>query len=162
MKIIFPLMMAMGLEASTTGWVHIIGRDPAALHISAFAIETFVDKILRHKDDGTNPVALLHFNRGLGLLRERLIGEDAEARISNSTIGVVLKLASTAHVNGDYQVAKQHMAGLRKMVVMRGGQDAFRGTYFQMEMFRSVALLLAVYQPPNTNCPKVRPEHSPS
>lgn len=50
----------------------------------------------------------------------------------------MVKLASTAHFDGDYEVAKQHMEGLRRMVDLRGGLDGFRGRGYFSEMFRLV------------------------
>ncbi|KAK7402567.1 hypothetical protein QQX98_011672 [Neonectria punicea] len=57
-------------------------------------------------------------------------------KVSDSTIGVVVKLASAAHFNGDYQIAKRHMEGLRKMVDLRGGMDALKGKQFFVEVLR--------------------------
>lgn len=49
-------------------------------------------------------------------------------------MGVVVKLASAAHFDGDYQASKHHMEGLRGMVDLRGGLDAFKGTHLPVEM----------------------------
>ena len=43
-----------------------------------------------------------------------LSSDDEETKLSDSTIGVILKLASTAHFIGDYQASKQHMEGLHE------------------------------------------------
>jgi hypothetical protein len=110
--------------------------DTAALHITAFAVEGFIERILRRQENSINLAAMLHFQKGLRLLRERLLGEDDETKLSDSTIGVVLKLASAAHFIGDYQASKQHMGGLRKMVDLRGGLDVFKGKYLLVEMLR--------------------------
>lgn len=45
--------------------------------------------------------------KGLKLLRERLVGESDETKISDSTISVALKLASAAQFNGEFQTAKK-------------------------------------------------------
>jgi hypothetical protein len=79
---------------------------------------------------------MLHLRKGLRLLRERLLGEDDDKKVSDSTIGIVLKLAVAAHFIGDYQVFKQHMEGLRKMVDLRGGLDVFKGKQVLVEMLR--------------------------
>lgn len=136
MRVIFPLMMAIGFEADNREWLNILGKDVAALHISVFAIESFIDKILRHKDCGTNPTAMLHLQKGLNLLQDRLVGEDDEPKISDSTMGAVLKLAGASHFIGDYNAAKLHMEGLRKMVDLRGGLDIFKGKHLLIEMLR--------------------------
>ncbi|KAJ8097215.1 hypothetical protein POJ06DRAFT_228601 [Lipomyces tetrasporus] len=142
-RVIFPLITGIGFQVDNKG-LYLIGPDAAGLHITAFAMEGFIDRILRHQENSINPAAMLHFQKGLRLLRERLSGEDDETKISDSTIGVVLKLASAAHFNGDYQTSKQHMEGIRKMVDLRGGLDVFKGKHLLVEMLRcdlEIALL---------------------
>jgi hypothetical protein len=136
MRVIFPLVVAIGFQADNTEPLYTL--DAAVLHITAFAVEGFIDRILRGQKSKakTNPTAMLHFQKGLRILRERLLGQDDEIKISNSTISVVLKLASTAHFEGEYQAAKQHMEGLRQMVDLRGGLNAFKGSKLLMEMAR--------------------------
>ena len=136
MKIIFPLMAAIGFQANIFESLYPIRVDAVALHIYAFAIEGFIDKILRRQGNTINPAAMLHFHRGLRLLRERLLREDDETKLSDSTISVVLKLTSAAHFDGDYRASKQHLEGLRRMVDLRGGIDAFKGNKLWVEMLR--------------------------
>ena len=128
MRIIFPLKMLIGFQVDQSGRLYPIARDAVALHISAFAIEGFIDRVLHGRVNLANPSAMLHFEKGMRLLRERLLGDDEEVKISDSTIGTVLKLAGAAHFDEDYQVAKHHMDGLRRMVDLRGGLDVFRDT----------------------------------
>jgi hypothetical protein len=136
MRIIFPLLMVVGFQADSNEWLYILGQDTAGIHIAAFAIETFIDRVLRRQENVVNLAATLHFQKGLVLLRERLLGEDDEMKISDSTMGVVLKLASAAHFEGDYQAAKHHMDGLRRMVDLRGGLDCFKGKHLLIEILR--------------------------
>jgi len=136
MKIIFPLMMAIGFEADNKEWLNVLGQDVAALHITVFAIESFIDRILRHKGCDTNPTAMLHLQKGLNLLQDRLLGEDNEVKISDTTMGAVLKLAGASHFFGDFQGSKLHMEGLRKMVNLRGGLGVFKGKHLLIEMLR--------------------------
>ena len=136
MRVIFPLMVAIGFHADDNESWYPLGSDAAFLHVTAFAVEGFIDRILRHQKNNTNPAAMLHLQKGLRLLREKLSGGDDETKISDSTIGVVLKLASTAHFDGDYPASKQHMDGLRKMVDLRGGLDVFKGSKLLTEMLR--------------------------
>lgn len=123
----FPLRAAISFEGDDEGWVSPFGRDAVALHIMAFAVQGFTDRVLRRQGN-LNPVAILHFQKGLRLLRERLLGDDDQTKTSDSTMSVVLKLASVAQFDGDYETSKQHMEGLRKMVDLRGGLDVFEGT----------------------------------
>ena len=136
MRVIFPLMVAIGFHADNNESLYPLGSDAAFLHVTAFAVEEFIDRILRHQKTSTNPAAILHLQKGLRLLREKLLGGDDETKISDSTISVVLKLASTAHFDGDSQASKQHMEGLRKMVGLRGGLDVFKGSKLLTEILR--------------------------
>ncbi|KAH7202861.1 uncharacterized protein BKA55DRAFT_658166 [Fusarium redolens] len=135
-KVIFPLKVAIGLQEENNEGHYPIARDVVGLHITAFAVESFIDRVLRHRESIINLAALLHFQKGLTLLKERLLGEDEELKISDSTISVVLKLAEAAHFDGDYQTSKQHMQGLRKMVDLRGGIYVFRGKALEVGMLR--------------------------
>lgn len=135
-RVIFPLMAAISFQTSNAGWHVLIGSDVAALHITVFAIECFINRFLRHQENSVTPTARLHFQKGLKLLRERLSGEDDEMKISDSTMAVVAKLASTAHIDGDYQAAKYHMEGLRRMVDLRGGLGTFKDTFLLVEILR--------------------------
>jgi len=136
MKVIYPLIVAIGFQADNKESLYRLQSDAAALHITAFAVEGFIDRILRRQENSINPAAMLHFQKGLSILRERLLGNDDEMKVSDSTISVVLKLASTAHFDGNYQASKQHMKGLRQMVDLRGGLDVFNGNSLIMEILR--------------------------
>lgn len=138
MRVIFPLMATIGFQEDDKEPLYPIGSDAAVLHITAFAIETFIDRVLRRQrtSNSINSLARLHFHKGLGLLRARLLGRDVETKISDSTISVVLKLASAAHFEGDHQASEQHMEGLRKMVDLRGGLGVFKGKKLLTEMLR--------------------------
>ncbi|KAF4982774.1 hypothetical protein FZEAL_1675 [Fusarium zealandicum] len=89
----------------------------------------------------------MHLQKGLNLLRTRLSAKDEDSKISNSTIGVVLKLASAAHFNGDLCAAREHMEGLVKMVRLRGGLGVFKGKQLLVDMLRcdlNIALLSGI------------------
>ena len=135
MKVIFPLMVSIGFHSDVRGSLYPIVHDAATLHITAFAVDGFVSRVLR-RESSYNAAATLHLLRGMKLLRERLLGSDDMLKISDSTMSAVLKLASTAHFDGDSGAAKLHIQGLRNIVFLRGGLDMFRDTKFLMEMLR--------------------------
>ncbi|KAK4561502.1 hypothetical protein LTR86_004820 [Recurvomyces mirabilis] len=87
---------------------------------------------------------MVHFQKGLTLLSERLAGGDEELKATDTSIGVVLKLATAAHFVGDLQAERQHMIGVRKMVESRGGLDAFRTNPLLFEMLRC-DLVLSIF-----------------
>jgi len=142
----FPLLTEMCFQPEGKAWHYPIGRDAAALHINAFAVQSFIDKVLRRQsEDMINPVATLHHQKGLKLIRERLDGDDQEAKISDATIGVVLKLAGAAQFSGHVKVAQQHMRGLWEMTNLRGGLRVFENNpKLLVEIWRYLK-----YKPPN-------------
>lgn len=126
MRVIFPLLTEIGFHPDNNAWIYPMGHDAAALHINAFAVQSFIDRVLRQQpDDMVNPVATLHHQKGLKILRERLLGDNDDAKISDGTISTVLKLAGAAQFDGNGETAKYHMQGLRRMVDLRGGLDVF-------------------------------------
>ncbi|KAI0858798.1 hypothetical protein F4860DRAFT_516451 [Xylaria cubensis] len=135
-NLMFPLMTVVGFQPEKDNWLDLLRDDPAGLHITAFAMEELVTKVIRRDICSVNVVAMQHFQKGVKILRERLLGDEAGIKISDSTMGVVLKLAGAAHFHGDYQSSKHHMDGLRRIVDLRGGLDAFKGTRLRQEMLR--------------------------
>src|SRR6186713_1944564 len=107
MRVIFPLMVAIGLQEDRRPWFHPVGMDAITLHVTAFATEVFMDRVLRRKSNTANPGAMLHLQKGLRLLRESLMTGDADTKVSDSTISIVLKLTSAAYFDGDYQASSQ-------------------------------------------------------
>ena len=67
----------------------------------------------------------MHFMKTVRLLRERLLLEDKQAKFSDSTVLVILTLAMIAYHIGEYESAKHHLKGLRKIIYLRGGLDSF-------------------------------------
>lgn len=127
MRVTFPLREATGFHTDDMDEISPFRFDAAALHIMASAVQSFIDRVLRRQENIINPAAMLHFQKGLRLLRERLLGDKDEMKASDSTVLVVLKPTGMAQFYENYQVSKQHMEGLRKMVDLRGVPDVFRG-----------------------------------
>lgn len=143
MRIIYPLIVAVGLPVDTRDSLYPVDLfDAASLHITAFAMEVFVTRVIRRQENSTsNTAAMLHFQKGLSLVRERLLKNDGDAddersKISDSMIGAVLKLTSAAHFEGNWDVAMQHLHGVWRMVNLRGGLHVFGNSRLLMEMLR--------------------------
>lgn len=116
--------------------------DAIGLHVSVFAVDGFIDKILRQQTDYHSPFARLHFQKGLRMLRERLSGDDIESKTSDATLGAVQKLASVAHFDGDYEISKQHIEGIHQMIDLRGGLQAFETNSLLLEVLRHVQITI--------------------
>ncbi|KAH0845001.1 hypothetical protein FOPE_09553 [Fonsecaea pedrosoi] len=135
-RALFPLVSVTGFSHRDMAWFVPLRFDPAYLHVTVFAAEAFMDRILGRQYPTTNRDATVHFLKGISILRKRLSLEDESGKISNSTIAVVLILAISAFFMGEVESFKHHMVGLRKMVDLRGGIAAFRGNKLLTEIFR--------------------------
>ena len=109
--------------------------DAAYLHVMIFSTQAYFDLLSGHQSRSTRETAAVHFSKTLRLLQNRLSAGDEQVMISDSTVLVVLALAGLAHVMGEHESAKNHMEGLRKLVVLRGGTTGFKN---------NVKLLIAI------------------
>ena len=111
--------------------------DAAYLHAAALGTHTYIGLMLRRGNRNAVQDPSPHFSRALRLLRERLSFGDEMTKVSDPTILVVIALALHARMMGDYESARHHMRGLRKMVDLRGGTATLRNkTKLAMEIFR--------------------------
>lgn len=136
MNLMFPLMAATSTTTDTSCSFFPLILDAVGLHITVFVVDSFIEKILRHQANDCSPLATLHFQKGLRMLRERLSGNERELQCCDATIAAVQKLASAAHFDGDYKVSKQHMEGIRRMIDLRGGLDVFKDSRLIIEILR--------------------------
>jgi hypothetical protein len=84
---------------------------------------------------GRSVAQIRHANETLFILQQRLF--DDQLSISDATICVVICLVMTSAVVGDRESASKHMAGLYKMVELRGGVEAFKeNAQVQLKMCR--------------------------
>lgn len=136
MRVIFPLGAFIGFDMKDTAWFDYLTLDAAYLHITVFGAEAFMDKLLGQTNHTPNPEATINFVKAVQLLREKLLVGDEVAKVSNSTISVVVILAMSAHNMGEYEAGRQHMEVLRKMINLRGGLATFKGTKLLMLILR--------------------------
>lgn len=86
-----------------------------------FSVRAFVEKAV---DDQLSRLACFHYAQTLQLLQARLNEFDETSAISDSTIKVVITLATAAELTGDYTAVANCIKGLEKMVNLRGGVRA--------------------------------------
>ncbi|KAH8811000.1 hypothetical protein F5884DRAFT_749398 [Xylogone sp. PMI_703] len=125
-KALFPLEGDIKFYNKQEEWFEPLKFDAAYLHAMAFGAQSFFSWVLGDQAFSSSQVAFLHFMKALQLLRERLEFGDEIEKVSNTTIYVVLTLATHAHMVGEHESAKDHMIGFRKMVSIRGGITTFR------------------------------------
>jgi hypothetical protein len=110
--------MCFNIHPIEQGLFPYIINDLGCLHSIVFAIEAFSDKF-SHKKLGST--ARFHLVKTLQHLQARLYEFDKTLAISDSTIMVVVLLASTAELMDDLRAAENHIQGLEKIVNLRGG-----------------------------------------
>ena len=126
----------MDFDSKDRAWFDDLISDAAYLHLIIVTASTFMDKVVGRQIGMTDQEVTSHFLKGLQLLRERLLFGDEELQISNSTIRVVLLLAMSAYMMGEYETAKYHMKGLCKIINLRGGLAAIKSQKLLMEILR--------------------------
>jgi hypothetical protein len=135
MKVIHPLVAAIAHGADPASRLALVQGDDAGLHLTAALMDDFIHRVLR-LGAGSSPMAILHFQKGIRLLRYRLMGDDEKAKVTDSTIAAVTKLASAAHFSGDSTASKQHVEGIRRMVDLRGGLKSLKHSHLCVEIMR--------------------------
>lgn len=119
--------------------------DPAYLNAVMFGAQTYLDLVSGQHSSKRSSVQLL---KTIQLLRNRLLsnGNEQISSISNPTILTVLTLAHVAHLTGDHIAAELHLAGLCKIINLRGGIAAFQNApKLLTELLRLAELSLIYY-----------------
>jgi hypothetical protein len=107
-------------------WMAAFITDAAWVHMMAFTSYAILDVVRGHSMQPVDQRASPHFARSMRLLRERLLGDDQIFPTVNSTVQVVLALATHAKMRGDFEEARCHLMGLHRIVELRGGIHNFR------------------------------------
>jgi hypothetical protein len=108
-----------------TIWFDLMTYDVLYMHAIVFSSQVYSSRAYARENATAARRAVVHHSTTLQLLRERLAAQDEDAKVSDSTIFVVLCLANIAHFINDYESARHHLEGLRKIVDLRGGIYAF-------------------------------------
>lgn len=121
----WPLEPCITFSKVKGEWLEPIAVDAAFLHIMVSFVH-LASSLRGRNVRATTCEAIVHHQKAMILLRERLAGDDQVAKTSDLTVAVVLGLAMHAFVQGDYTTASHHMQGFGRMVDMRGGIVVFR------------------------------------
>jgi hypothetical protein len=116
-----PVEFCIDSDLSRISWFEWLISDVAYLHSVLLGTSTMNDFMLQRPPSKTT-----YFHRGktIALLNEHL--SDSAVSLSDSTFGTVINLTLLAELQGDDTAARTHMAGLRRMVRLRGGLEGFR------------------------------------
>ncbi|KAK3326081.1 hypothetical protein B0H66DRAFT_550028 [Apodospora peruviana] len=133
-QMLYPLETCVAFERPDRRWLEPLFDDPVYLHTMVSTTQDYFGFLASR-----GPYSLgsklapppfrrsPHVVKALSLLRERLaLRDQGKLLISDTTICVVMTLAVHAHVLGDREAADFHLAGLRKMVTLRGGVSRLR------------------------------------
>ncbi|RYC59651.1 hypothetical protein CHU98_g6555 [Xylaria longipes] len=102
-------------------WIAPLAVDPAFLHATIFTCLYYYEMSLSRRPSCESQRVRHHYHKAVSLLRERLLCDDDDIRLSNNTISAVLSLAGQAFHSGDLKSAVNHIQGIRRMVDLRGG-----------------------------------------
>ncbi|WAO84990.1 Hypothetical protein NCS54_00222200 [Fusarium falciforme] len=120
---LYPSEICLQVDASQSSWTTNLLVDLVYFHSAIFSIEAYFDQYFG-RDQGT--LSHFHFLKTLRLLQERLNDPDNPASISDATIMVVVTLGLTAELIGDRSAAENHLAGMARIVDLRGGLEMLR------------------------------------
>lgn len=125
-QMFFPLERCFDFNVKDRSMFDPLTFDPAYLNAVMFGAQAYVDLVSGQRSSKRSSVQML---KTIQLLRNRLSisdGNEQTSSISNPTILTVLTLAHVAHLTGDHITAELHLAGLCKIINLRGGIAAFR------------------------------------
>ncbi|KAF7562245.1 hypothetical protein G7046_g1892 [Stylonectria norvegica] len=128
---LYPIEWCFEFDHTSVCWFRWLLEDKMYLHSVLFMVSAFQD-LSRHKrakgrkDDAVkfSPQTQECLRRTIQLLREKI--QHADTQIEDTTTAVVMTLAMTADAAGDKQASEAHVAGLKKMIKMRGGLPGFQ------------------------------------
>ena len=125
-QILFPLETCIFFERRAEAWIAPLASDPVYLHATIFASQYYFDAMVPRNSSPVNHRSLSHFLETVKLLRERLLHENDEAKLSFTTAAAVMALAGQALWTGNSVSAQHHMEGLSRIVSLRGGVATFK------------------------------------
>ncbi|KAI1097272.1 hypothetical protein F4804DRAFT_183348 [Jackrogersella minutella] len=127
-KALFPLESCINFGPRTKAWMEALSVDPAYLNAMAFSAKSYFDLKRGDMSSSGPAVADPHVVKTLRLLRERLElpAHGDMTQFLSGTAAVVLCLAFHAHIVGEYEAARHHMLGLRRIVDLGGGLSGLK------------------------------------
>jgi hypothetical protein len=136
-RVLFPLEACLLFEKRAENWVAPLTFDPAYLHAMIFTSQHYFDTIASHGHFSVTKSALPHFVHTLRLLHERFSRNEDEMQLSDTTAAAVMCLTGHALLTGNMENARNHMEGLRRIVILKGGVGSLRAnTKLLIEILR--------------------------
>lgn len=115
---LYPPQICLEVDPYQSTWTQFLLTDQLYLQCTLFAVEAYLDLRLEREN---SPLTHFHLAKTLRLLQDRLADSDLGSATSDATIMTVTTLGLTTELVGDAAAAEKHMAGLKRMVDLRGG-----------------------------------------
>ncbi|TID03948.1 hypothetical protein CH35J_003092 [Colletotrichum higginsianum] len=141
---LFPPEFCQAQNPMKTVWFDYLLNDKAYFHVSLSMTATCLD-FFEYKDH-ESPQAIAHMTTAFALVNQKLSGLES---LSDATIALVSMLSCQESIRGDLEKYKIHLAGLDRMVQLRGGLHAFEQN---MELFHKICRSDIQYAL-HTDCP---------
>ena len=119
---VYPYEVCLQVHPTERGWFPYMISDICCIHSMMFSVRAFVDAA--SYGGQISRQAAFHHDQTLQLLQGRLNAFAQGQRdlvFCDSTIMVIIILATAAELTGDFASAKNHIDGLLKIVSLRGG-----------------------------------------
>lgn len=133
----YPIARCSFSDAADAYWFHWTQVDLAYLHSVLFTTSFFYDTLAGQKSESTK----YHSYRTIQELNKQLA--DPETALSDSTTTVIMVMALISACFGDLDSAQIHVAGLKRIVDLRGGMMSYKSRpLLQAKLYRSAAFPL--------------------
>ncbi|RBR26432.1 uncharacterized protein FIESC28_00726 [Fusarium coffeatum] len=117
---LYPAEWCFDSDRQKTCWFHWLLEDPAYLHCICFMVSAFQDLVKRQDWSVETRKRLRHT---IMLLQDKL--QDPKKQLEDTTTATIISLAMMADAMEDVQAFEAHSNGLRRIVRMRGGLQAY-------------------------------------
>lgn len=117
----YPIELCLEFDYRGSIWFQYLQMDPIYLHSTLWTAQAYFDWIKGH---GSSLASMYHETNTLHLLQKRVT--DSRMATTDITISVVVTLVMMTILLGNHEASRKHMAGLHKMVNIRGGLYVFK------------------------------------
>lgn len=130
----YPIARYSFSDAADAYWFDWIQVDLAYLHSILFTMSFFYDTLSGQESETTR----YYLCRAIRELNKQLA--DSETALSDSTSTVVMAMVLISACFGDLESAHIHMAGLKRIIALRGGIASYKSRpLLQAKLYRSAA-----------------------
>ncbi|KAG9250563.1 uncharacterized protein F5Z01DRAFT_360103 [Emericellopsis atlantica] len=114
----YPMQLGLSLDDSKRMWLKLFFADTETFECNLAMMQAANETYLGRGE--TSPRALTNLAKTFARVQQRILSPDA---LADSTVTIVISLVNQEHLRGDLSGATIHIAGLRRMVELRGGLD---------------------------------------